>query len=468
MKDEEFNDLLQFHAESFELKPSSGSFDSVIRKYNRQKRHKLVVRMLPMAAAIAALPVAWFVFRQAPQTPSGDTAHHTEITAPAETKGLPHTGSQDVKDAENPRASGNTTNENAAGLENGAGSAAIPPANENDVLVAESPVNISSQSTADSASDNQEPALRGISSEERTPVLLAEQLPTIKIQPEKHIVEGALKEPQPVLVSIVQETDKNQKQAIRPESPRDKRCASSKFALSAFATPFIGGMFTGGGPSSGQAAEQKTAYNIGGQPVSYAIGNEKPLPSMAAGIKATFVLAPGWSLSAGLTYASMRMSRSVFTLVAEREPSNFVPTVNNTAVSYETRRKIAEDKYKVSYNYSSVPVQVAYSFKHDRWGIDLTAGASFNLLHGVNENPHINSSGNSIAVSSLNTSFDYRDVTVGLNAGTYVNYSLNNCTSIYAGPQISTGVQSVYRPVAEKPTTVPVTVGLETGVKIYF
>lgn len=137
-------------------------------------------------------------------------------------------------------------------------------------------------------------------------------------------------------------------------------------------------------------------------------------------------------------------------------------------MAYETRRKIAEDKYKVSYNYSSVPVQVAYSFKHDRWGIDLTAGASFNLLHGVNEDPHINSSGNSIAVSSLKTSFDYRDVTVGLNAGTYVHYSLNNCTSIYAGPQISTGVQSVYRPVAEKPTTVPVTVGLETGVKIYF
>lgn len=466
MKDEEFNNFLRERAESFELKPSSGSFTAVQRKMQHKNKRRGII--LFFSLLVGTLVGAYFMFsigktegaapivvaantptqhEQLSQNPnttvlgnkekmlSDNTTGNGNSINPSTSVTNPeantlHTKKQHTQNTKKGTAKANTSN----AADNGVADGNLATITEQDVPVSDV---INTSINKDAEPTNDKPILEAITAKEND------------IEPE------------------------NKKHSSSADSAKKCNCPDSKWAVKAYYNPFTAFYLNLVSNKEDISNSSIVASDVEEYAEDFKAG-------WSAGVKMERELAPKWKLGFGLAYNKWSINQVRWNINYTKDSvENYAfDSISNQSIVtgytiYSTPTLKDSTRVNVSLQSIQVPIYASYTLAtNKRWQFDITGGFTTSYLVAGKytelyaKQPSNNTRDNLFSSNSLWQT--YRRFNVNMALGLNINYKISNCTSMYVGQTLSAPLFTIQNKNAQLPTRRPLFMGIETGVKINF
>jgi len=484
MKDEEFNNLLKQHADSFEQMPSSGSFDNVLRKMQHTQRKKRRKALVWLFAGLVALGSGTIYFISAPG--KENIVHRKPGKEQIATPTAPLAGSKNQTD-DKPSIE---VEQEAIENEPKAIASLAAQSTENEITVIPPNNNEGKDKSSESyppASRQEVTVLSSDSSEKPAVSLPIEDKNTPAIaKDEEEKKEDVVILPVVDSLAVAQDKqDKNDNSTVR--KPSKNHNVKGRWALAAFYNPYK--------PVGIVRKEQPVANNdynyVSNEPFvsvvpgsitnlstktkgSYRVISGKgseALPGFSFGLKGIRKLSDHWNLSVGLNYGRWDFMGETWE-ITEYADSLQVEVYDNTAQRWSTvdeyregERKTVVGSYSTILHNLQLPVEIGYTLRKGRFDFSINSGLIFNYTYKATS---VELYGNNAAFKASNTDGSgIRRVNLLAALGLNIGYNISERWGVFAGPQASGNLFSVYQgPYAIK--LAPLFFGWQTGVKINF
>ncbi len=483
MKDEEFNNFLRERADSFELKPSSGSFAAVQRKMQHKSKRRGIIIFFSLLAS--TLVGAYFIISA---EKIGNT-HSTAINAPNQVE-TESNGTITQSQAYN--AYRNRGDEKAYHNQNNTVDNSVAAASVNSlaaIAATPSAQGVKQQKKQQSAPKSVTATTLNTGNSQNEGVLDADKTEDYSIAEnileatasnndnniDNNINEGIeTEEDAPTQETVITKIDEpNPKNAETTDSILKKcNCVDSKWALKAYYNPFTAVYL-----NLANKKEDISSSSIATSDVEeYA---EELKAGWSLGLKAERALNTKWKIGFGIAYNKWSIDQVRWNINYTKDSTEtygFDSLSNQSIVTGYTVYSLptVKDSTKVNLSLQSIhlPVYANYTFAtNKRWQFGVNGGftASYIVAGKYTElyakQPPSNRDN---LMSSGNTWQTYRRFNVNVALGFAINYKISNCTSVFAEQTISAPLLTIQSKNAQVPARRPLFIGVETGVKINF
>ncbi|MES2560382.1 MAG: outer membrane beta-barrel protein [Bacteroidota bacterium] len=462
MEKDKLPEWLKGQATRFELTPSQGSFDVMMRRREVQRKQRRLFMWIGMAAVMSAVMGAgiWFATSSSVLTPEAEQMTHATIVTP-------HAQSDKYTEA-NEKESQITQPE---------------PVRESPV-VSDIPAPVVSTKTLPVQTD---PAVRAVHPasqstlqkeiQHKEPSATYTATPSYKTAPAITTAPEVTPMPKDGIAAVVQSDSVSinmLQDSTLTQVPKDSamQTASVPPAETGVVKPAdkesywaIAGVFTPQLMNSVYNANSDATLSWMKKYLENREQNDKALYSFNAGIKVERVLSKHWSVSAGLLYSMVKFEEIKLLNTVVTDTSKFV----SLAEADKAKKVVQVDQTRFDISFSSleVPMQVGYRLQRKKMYYQLTAGMSYAYLFqtrslvfdqkdSLNVHETDDAGNNRLTRHSLL-------VLGGINVG----YEFSKRLSCYAGPVYRYSLNSIYSKdyiIRQQPYYL----GLEMGIKYYF
>lgn len=469
MKDEEFNNFLRERADSFELKPSSGSFAAVQRKMQyKNKRRRIIVFFSLLVGTLAG---AYFMFLT--EKTEGAPPIVVTTNTPSHYEQL----NQDPNTAELGNGEG-MLNDKAYDNSN-----SIKPS----TTVVNQAIRANTSKTKKQYTQNTEKGIdKTKTSSDADNGMTDGILATTTNQdiPASDVINTSInKDTEATNNEPIQETIVAKKVDIEPESKKGtsttdstvKRCNcnESKWAVKAYYNPFSVFYLNLADKKEDQIINSRITVS---DVEEY---SEELNSGWSAGLKAERKLSTKWKLGFGVAYNKWsidQVRRNINYSKDSVENYAFDPISNQNIVTGYTVYSLPNVNYSARANISlqsiQLPIYANYTFAtKKRWQFDINGGFTTSYLV-AGKYTEVYSTQSQIGRNNFqnNTSIlqTYRRLNVNMALGLTINYKISNCTSMYVGQTFSAPLFTIRNKNTQLPARPPLFMGIETGIKINF
>lgn len=487
MKDEEFNNFLRERADSFELKPSSGSFDAVTRKMKKKNKRRGVFFILPLIL-VGVLAAAYFYTdntntkgsalaekqEQAQLLPleSEQAANKNSVTANTEqstsmlSSDEPSTSVNSIPQEKQPETNTviqSVSSENNSLQQKPFKRVSQPVKSDDEVESAQN--NVYKEPLEEVILTNEEQ--QEITGNESESTITKEQTETVLLVNETEDKDTDAKQEVP---------DKEEQETINPEEDcKLCNCLNKKWSVRAYANPFrssyVKSISTLGNrdESAVLPSQQSTYYQEYSQ--------EQFNSGLRLGANFERKLNKHITLGAGVSIANWNIDvtnwkveysyDSIFSYTYDSNSQLIVTGYDVKSVG-ETH-----DSSVTNYTFTSIQVPVYLGInmvQNKRFGFGVEAGliASYTSIKEDIKYFQRQSNGTVANFNSATLSQNtYKQFNTNLALGLVADYTLGKCWGIYAAPRLSIPLLTINagENYANKR---PVFLGIEAGVKIKF
>jgi hypothetical protein len=477
MKEEEFNDFLRDRADSFELKPSSGSFDAVARKMRKQKKRRgafFIITLLLLGASATILNYAVNNTTEnsgiAQQIISEENNQKSLETSPQPNKSV-------SANADEVNGIATATDAEANNPEGAYNAMRLREQNSKRISTADNGTSVPSDRGATKESKNQEVVLANseINKPEteinnKQPVketLLAEQEQKTE-QKKNGITPAEEKE-----VSSI-EKDRKTKET-KKDSNNFCNCAEKKWAVKAYVNPFLSSYVSNTSVGNRGGTENVIDFQqLNSQPQSFT--KEQPNNGISWGINFERKLAKKFSLGFGVAYSKWDLDFINWTEEYRRDSIvnyRFDVTTNQyvpVGVSVSNRSDAIDSTVtNVAFQSVQIPVYVSFNvFNKKRFSLDIQTGFTGNYIYNTTfkrtekilntRTPNQNESIRQYKYRSFNVTYD---------AGIITNYTIGKCWGIYGGPNIGIPLLPIHE-TGNNEKRRPLFLSFQAGVRFKF
>ncbi len=488
MKDEEFNNFLRERADSFELKPSSGSFGAVQRKMQRSNKRRRVIILFSLL--VSTFVSGYFIFSTQnisstmPTTVSNTSGQQPAIST--EQNPINNVASSDVEITEkqqNTLANAGINNKQntatatqTANSQNKKQQTKHKGASTSTITLGSETQNKNNRSeTKDNGNTNAEqvsPIAKG--TEEALEANNKDKKDDVADVATNDIKEAESKPVNETL--MVKEIEPENKKGTTTDSTSKKcNCTDSKWAVKAYYNPFTAVYLNNRVQNNDVAI---SSNSIAASEVDEY--TEELNGGWALGLKAERALNAKWTIGFGIRYSSFSLNQEIKRVSYTKDSTEtygFDPSTNQSIVTGYTVYSMPDTKDSTKVNVSlkslQLPVYANYTFAaNKRWQFGITGGftASYIVAGKYTEVYAKQTSANTRdnLVYSDNLWQTYRRFNVNLNIGFDINYNISNCMALYANPTFGTSVFSLQSKNSQVPARRPLFMGVETGVRIKF
>lgn len=478
MKDEEFNNFLRERADSFELKPSSGSFEAVQRKMQRKNKRRGIIVFLSLLAGIIA--GAYFLFS------NGETQSAAPMVSAANSSTQNETVISD--------------NQNTKTADNGAtidlNNSIVDDNNDNSIDAINSLPTNTEQSQHKSTRYRKENKSQKVINSSSNTIAKEEETSTEseandatqnEFVNSDNKIEGNEGRGQDIAVAdsiskvlavVAKDIEpENKKRSATDSSLKKCNCADSKWALKAYFNPFTAA-YINLVNSKEDVSSSNSMSNLGTSN-NVAEYSEELNSGWSVGLKAERKLSSKWKLGFGLGYSSWsidQVTRNVGYSKDSTETYAFDTISNQNIVTGYSVYSLAvlQDSSRVNVLLRSIQMPVNFGYRlisNKRWQFDLTAGLTATyIVSGKYTDVYskqFQGSRNSM-LESEKVWQSYRRFNMNMAFGFEANYKISNCTSLFAAQTFSTPLFTIQNKNSQAPARRPLFIGVETGVKINF
>lgn len=489
MKEEEFNDFLRNRADSFELKPSSGSFDAVTRKMKRKNKRRGVLLILPLLAAALVFTIQYYTSDEK-AVPKNEIAQlqNGETTMPNKVEQTPQTSATaNADEIENKKPNTNSS----SGL------------NNTDAVEIYTPKNLSntpksSTSTAQvittlNTSNNNNAVTESVTNTNNQ----KETLKTEVDQPKQPQIVGANKETdnnnKQKAIEIVNTSELNKVESLSDKKPekvisttgnKEKndsnntcKCNEKKWAIKTYINPYaVNYLPKAVYGSSADESLQDFSSLTANQTEDFT--KERLNNGLSLGVSAERKIAKRWGIGFGLAYSKWDLDISNWTTKYERDsfPNyTFDTNTNQSVVENYTRFQkgtlVDSSVTNVAFQSLQLPVYINFNLINSkRFSFDMqmgvTASTIFKTTYTETRGPKLPTriGPNNQRVNKL---YDYKNFNVNFNTGFMANYTIGKCWGIYGGPNIGVPLLTIQSKGSDVNRR-PVFLGVEAGVRFRF
>lgn len=486
MKEEEFNDFLRNRADSFELKPSSGSFDEVARKLNRKKRKRGVILFLLPLLLLGGISAGYYFTSKNTGDVVKTALNNKEVSTPIENtpqKQFP--------------SSLNANNEEESNLAANTPKKTLNPQN---LEVSEPVVNVTI-SKEKNKRDNFVQKIKAIDTEN-----IAITSSNIKVEgtgdgatastfidtdtnngnSETVLIEGNANEnskpeastidinsdASPTIVEKIKDVENIPANENRPEISGCATCLTKRWTVRAYYNPFNMSYYK---ENIDVSLNENAPLPLNGQ-FSYERNFIKENLNGKAnfGINLEYRLIKRLSLGSGVRFSKWSSEIKEWTVLYRNDIVNVysLDTSSNTLIALGTEEvfsKYTKDSNTYTSNVSSIQIPLYFNLsllQKPRFSLDASVGVVANYMKSVTtiKDPKQSLRFNNTAVKPKDF---YNDFNLNATAGLFANYTIGKCWGIYIGPRFGLAVTGIHKNKSFK-NSKPYNWGLETGIKINF
>ncbi len=482
MKEEEFNDFLRDRADSFELKPSSGSFDAVARKMRKQKKRKGAFFIITLLLLGASATMLYYTINNttenksiAQQTSNEVNNQKSERTIPQTKKSVP---------ANTDKANEKTTAPNAKmNIKNGAYNTERlkEQNNKRASTITDNSMGISNGGAITERSDNQKAI--SINAEINKPVYETEINNKENAEHPKEeivLVEQEQKTEQKENVAILEEEKKVVSIEKNKEAKKDScafcDCAKKKWAVKAYVNPFLASYVSNSSLGNRGADESMIDFQqLNSQPQNFT--KEQPNNGVSWGVNFERKLAKKFSLGLGIAYSKWDLDFINWTEQYRRDSVvnyRFDMTTNQyVPIGYSvSNRTDAIDSTVTNVVFQSVQIPVYVNFNvlnKKRFSLDIQTGFTGNFIYSTafkRDEKILNTRIPSNQNESIQQ-YKYRSFNVTYDAGIMANYTIGKCWGVYGGPNIGMPLLPIHAANNDEKRR-PLFLGFQAGLRFKF
>lgn len=494
MKEEEFNDFLRNRADSFELKPSSGSFDEVARKLNRKKKRRGVIFFILPLILLAGISVGYYFTTPADNAPQLSQNNGTTT---------PTVNNNPVKSAKpSIDASIEGENENAEKLtEQTPLVNTTQSINENATLsqsVNSKPANNyqAKKTTSTTMQKKKEVVKASVTAtgsfiETETPIINKQEKTsedvdnTNAIEKQNEAFETVKKKDQTETNSsntaaIVEKATNDVPDPALDITPNGEDCAlcgclTKKWAVRAYYNPFRMNYYNGNFNVDSEAGSSSISA-MPGQPFSYTkdFTREKLQGKFNLGVNLEYRLTKRLSIGSGIGFSKWSSEIGMWTVEYSKDIVNVytLDSFGNYNITGQEERYSESVKDSNSYTNNVTSIQVPLYFtlsvlKKKRFSLDANMGIVANYIQNITTIKDFKQPTRVTLNSAAQPQDFYKALNVNLSAGIFANYTIGKCWGVYAGPRLGLAVTGIHKNNSFE-NSKPYNWGLETGIKLNF
>lgn len=474
MKDEEFNNFLRERADSFELKPSSSSFDAVLGKMKKKNKRKGVYIFITLFVGVVSGIILMY----------GPSQHENTIAvAEPQATTTPNAAANQAQEGQTNNAANNTSATANAPVAQQSNNKPSPqqavvntPAVETKNTTPQTPKSepifpkeLLSGTNNGGAGIETENKLDNSSETTDAP----QQVETTFANADEE-EKAEESEEKPLPAQVQQELDGNRKVAKDNQYTDSQtcNCNDKKWVVKAHYSPFTA-FYT-----STFVSRRDESNSLSPSVIQINNFSEEPKGGWAIGAKAERRLSNRWAIGFGLGYSKLTTEQYQWRI---QQYDNYIPnytydsatnTYINTGVSISTTKTLTDSvSTRVTLQSLQLPIYARYAFAcKNRWQFDLQAGVTATYTYAVSFNELYRAPqafiGMSADIANYEENYQKFNAVVGLGLG--INYKYTNRIGFYATQNFSMPIYTIHSNAATMPKHRLLFMGFETGVRFSF
>lgn len=488
MKEEEFNDFLRNRADSFELKPSSGSFDEVARKLSKKKKRRGIIFFILPLVLLAGISTGYYL----------SDVDGSNITAVNNNKNVVAEKQPTISTplSSNPSITANVEENNEVNvIDNGDLQIASSVQQNRDIQTTSSVTSNSKQKKVMPVAGKNFVVDKTVSTkytdaktenfgeEANTDNKEGNTTPTINSDVTTNNATNNIVKAETITednkVTACSTSSEAKKELLNPvikpglDDCHFCGCLAKRWTLRAFYNPFGMSYFKDNISATGNEDESISASIPPRTPFTYEreFMSENLKGKANFGINLEYRLTKRLRIGAGIGFSRWRSEIGEWTVIYNKNIVNVysVDTPSNIVGTEEVFNKFIKDSSSYTNDVSSIQIPLYFNLsllQKPRFSLDARIGVVANYIQNVTTlatpKPLVRATNTAAKYKEY-----YRNFNVNFSTGIFANYTIGKCWGIYAGPRFGAAITSIHNNENFEYSR-PYNWGIETGIKIKF